>query len=229
MPGAQRQTVYRKQDPQITVEQVETRLREMEKAFRIRWISLMILGALATMFGPVAFGTLIWIGQFNGRRSAPPLPLVQVIGRTAMVLLPILFLVEWLTRGKFMENTAESLEEMGGWRYMPGVGRGITAAVFFEVCLWGPRMVIAGTKKIAGQAEHAAADRAVAATMVHAFATRDSGINIGELFTLTNGRDDVFGDVLAYLLYFEVIGMSKNADRVWMLSDAQRALKLKMT
>jgi hypothetical protein len=227
MPAATRQTVYRKSTPAITVEQVAARLREMERSFRTRWIGLMVLGAFATMFGPVVIGSIMYGAQFNARRVGTIHSWTAMVGRVAIFVLPVLFFLEWITRGKLFEDAAESYSEAEGLARF-GMGRGMAYVIFMEVCLWGPRMVIAGTKKIAGQGSHARADRNVAAAIVHAFVINDGGMGTGQLYPLAGGRDDVFADVLAYLMFFDVIGISKKGDRAWLCSDAQKALKLKV-
>lgn len=219
-------TVYRKPIPELSVEQMRDKLLAMERSFRARWLGLIVLGACATMFGPLVIGSIAWGGQFSAHHVGPIRPWMVMVGVTSAIMLPILFGIEWLTRGKLLESAADAYGEMGSWRYVTGANRGMAGLVFFEICLWGPRMVIAGSKKIAGQSKHADADRNVAATIVRAFALRDEGINTGELFTLSGGNDAIFGDALAYLLFLDLIGISKAGDRAWLLSQARRALDL---
>jgi hypothetical protein len=227
MPSTTRQTVYRKPGPSITVEQVAARLREMERSFRTRWIGLLALGAVAAMIAPVIIGSIMYGGQFSVRHVGPIHSWTAMVGRVAIFALPILFGLEWITRGKLLEDAAESYSEAEGLARF-GMGRGMAYIIFMEVCLWGPRMVIAGTKKIAGQGKHAGADRNVAAAIVHAFVINDGGMSTGQLYPLAGGNDDVFSDVLAYLMFFDVVDISKKGDRAWLCSDAQKALKLQI-
>ena len=94
--------------------------------------------------------------------------------------------------------------------------------VLVELCLWGPRMVIAGAKKLHHLGRHRGADRALAAELLAALANRGEGMPTAELYPLAHGRDDAFGDSLAYLLFHDLIGISKSGDRAWLLSEQDR-------
>ena len=106
---------------------------------------------------------------------------------------------------------------------MRGAAQGL---VLVELCLWGPRMVIAGTKKLHHLGRHRGADRALAAELLAALANRGEGMPTAQLYPLAHGRDDAFGDSLAYLLFHDLIGISKSGDRAWLLSEARRSLRL---
>jgi hypothetical protein len=212
----------------VTPEQLADKLRRNERSFRTRWLTLIALGAMVTMILPLLISSLMWITQFSSRRGGPPETWMFITFKVCAVALPVLLLLEWLTRGKLMEKTAETVGGMGPVvpRVVPGVGRGIAIVAFIEMGLWGPRMVIAGTRRIFGISKQAGADRALAAKMLHALLVRGEGLPTAQLYPLANGRDDAFGDALGYLLFFDLIGISKAGDRAWMLGDAKRTLKL---
>src|SRR5207245_712297 len=93
--------------------------------------------------GPVLFGTLIWLKQFDARGSGEIHSWTNRVFLTGVIFLPILFLIEWATRGKMFEEGAEAL---GDSARLPGVRGAAQGLVLVELCLWGPRMVIAGAK-----------------------------------------------------------------------------------
>jgi hypothetical protein len=228
MPPSRPQTAYRPPASRLTAEQVADKLRRNESAFRTRWIILIALGAIVTMLVPLVIAALKWSAQAM-RRNPPPQSFMMIAFQVCAIALPIFFLLEWITRGKLMEKTAETVGDLGlssGARLMPGVGRGVAVIAFIEFCLWGPRMVIAGSKRIFGMSRHRGADRALAGKMLHALIVKGEGLPTAKLYPLADGRDDAFSDALAYLLFFDLIGISKTGDRAWMLGDAKRTLKL---
>ena len=87
-------------------------------------------------------------------------------------------------------------------------------------------MVISGIKRLANQGSHRRADRVLAAKMVHAMHVRGQGLPTASLYPLANENDRAFSDALAYLMFYEVIGISKTGDRAWIASEAAKAMKL---
>jgi hypothetical protein len=208
--------------PRHSADTLLPKLKKLDTSFRSRWFALLILGAIVSMIGPVIFGTLFWMRQFGRRHSGEYHTWLWEVGMVCVWFLPIMFFVEWVTRGKLLENTVEETSDMG--RFV--AGRMVAGAVFVEVCLWGPRMVTGGVRKQIGLTRHRHADRALAAAMISEMANRGDGLPIGELFALAQNRDDAFGDALAYLMFHDLADVSKSGDRVWLCSDGKKALGL---
>src|SRR2546430_6753041 len=123
-----------------TASDLRAKLARMEQSFLARWLLLVLAGAAFCLIGPVLFGTLIWLHQFGERGGEIHSWLNRVVV-TGVIFLPILFLLEWATRGKMFEEGAETL---GDSVRLPGVRGAAQGLVIVEMCLWGPRMVIAG-------------------------------------------------------------------------------------
>jgi hypothetical protein len=134
--------------------------------------------------------------------------------------LPILFLIEWATRGKLMENTVDEAGDMP--RFIGG--RVVAGAFLAEMCLWGPRMVTGGVRKNVGLTRHRKADRLLASAMLAELLNRGESLPIGALYALAQGRDDAFADALAYLMFHDLLDTSKNGDRAWLTSEGKKAL-----
>jgi hypothetical protein len=227
MPAMTRAPASLTAKPRISVDDCQSRLAAMQRDFRARWIGLLALGAIVCMIGPVVIGSAIWAKQFGRRRGVvlghAAHSWVACVGMTALWFLPILFVIEWLTRGKLLESVTDAAQDS----YHPlFAGRALGGAFFVEVCLWGPRMVIGGTRRILDQSKHAGADRLLCAKIVHALAIRGEGAATAELFRHADGRDIAFGDALGCLMFYDVIGISKNGDRAWLLSEAKKTLHL---
>jgi hypothetical protein len=218
----------------VTIDALLAKLRAMERGFATRWMMLAFGGGVVCLIGPAIFGTFYWLRQFRGGgvRIAETHTWIGAVSLTAAWFLPVLFFIEWVTRGKLLENTLDTAGDMGfsyGNRMVGGgyfAGRAMTGAMLIEICLWGPRMVIGGAKRLFSRTQHASADRNLAAKMLHAMLLRGEGLPTAQLYPLANGRDDAFSDALAYLLFFDLIGIAKAGDRAWITSEGKRALKL---
>ena len=223
MPTANTTTRYAAAMPRQSADAVLPKLRKLDGSFRARWFALMIAGALVSMIGPVIFGTAMWMRQY--RAGGLGIGVVQQpwwwhVVMAALWFLPILFFIEWITRGKLLESTVEDAGDMP--RFIGG--RMVAGAFFVEMCLWGPRMVTGGVRRQIGLTRHRNADRALSAAMIAELLNRGDGLPIGELFALAHGRDDKFGDALAYLMFHDLADVSKKGDRVWLCSDGKKAL-----
>jgi hypothetical protein len=206
--------------PRVTAVDMLARLRRLEAGFRGRWTLLILAGAAFCLIGPVLFGSGLWLKHST---ETPHHGWWFWVGATALWFLPIMFVVEYMTRGKMFEEGAEAL---GDAARLPG-GRGAAQGlVLVEMCLWGPRMVIGGTKKLYGLGQHRRADRKLASELLAVLANRGEGMPTAQLYPLANGNDDAFGDCLAFLLFHDLIGISKQGDRAWLLSEAKRSLRL---
>lgn len=206
--------------PRHTADTILAKLKALDKNFRVRWFALFMLGAIVSLFGPIIFGSLFWMRQFGRHHVSMHHSWLWHVGFTCLWFLPILFFIEWVTRGKLLENTVEEVDGMG--RFIGG--RVVAGAVFVEVCLWGPRMVSGGVRKQFGLSRHRRADRALAAAMYAELLNRGEGLPIGELFVLAQNRDEAFSDALAYLMFHDLVDVSKSGDRVWLTSEGKKTL-----
>src|SRR5215212_4905089 len=85
--------------------ELRPKLARMENSFVTRWLLLVIAGAAFCAIGPVVVGSIIWLKGI-GESHRTWLATVCV---TALWFLPILFLIEWATRGKMLEEGAQTL------------------------------------------------------------------------------------------------------------------------
>jgi hypothetical protein len=209
--------------PRQTLDTVLPKLKKLDASFRGRWLALLFVGALVSMIGPVIFGSAMWIRQY--RAGGVGIGIVQHawwwhLGMVCLWFLPILFLVEWLTRGKLMEDTVAEAGDMP--RFIGG--RMVAGAFFVEMCLWGPRMVTSGVRKQIGLTSHRHADRTLAASMLAELLNRGEGMPTGDLYVLAKNDGDAFESSLAYLMFHELVDISKSGDRVWLLSEGKKTL-----
>jgi hypothetical protein len=214
--------------PRLSHEQFVAYLQRMERGFSTRWTMLLIGGAIVTLFGPVAIGSIVWLAQFGRHAPGEIRSWSDIVLTVACIVIPIQFLLEWLTRGKLIETVAEGLAEASSPLTYAIRGRATVGIVFIEMCLWGPRMFNAAWGKLlaAGRQKHA--DRAVAAKILGTLFDRE-GLTTAELMSQTTKDADAFGSALGYLMFHDLIGISKSGDRAWILSDAKRSLEKSAT
>src|SRR5918993_1445108 len=100
--------------PRQTAETILPKLKKLDSSFRARWLALLVAGALVSMIGPVIFGTATFIRQFRaGGLGIGDVqhPWLWHVGFACVWFLPILFFIEWITRGKLLENTVDATSD----------------------------------------------------------------------------------------------------------------------
>jgi hypothetical protein len=212
--------------PRFTADALTAYLVGYDRSFRTRWLLLMTLGLVVTLFGPVAIGSIIWFAQFSDRHIGETRSWLDVVVTTGAIVIPIQFLLERLTRGKLLESMAESLGESSSPLTYMVRGRATVGIVFVEACLWGPRIFNAGWKRIRGLSLQGRASRATAGKILESLLQRDGGITTADAMVASGTLDDnAFGDALGYLMFLDFVDLSKTGDRVWASSDARRAIE----
>ena len=144
-------------------------------------------------------------------------PWYEMVLLTACWVVPILFLFEWITRGLFFENSAESLAESSFF-----VRRSAAGLVFIEVCLWGPRMSLASFRRARAVRSCRGYDHQFAAGMLAKLLRDEGGMPTTQVMDATN---DTAVASLAYLSFHDWIDIARDGDRVWILSEARGILK----
>ena len=201
-------------------------LRKRDRAFIIRWITLAILGFLVLWVGPVIVGTIVYLARMRESYT----PWVTCFFWTSLIVIPTLFFFEWLTRGKFFEGTIEGLGDTADYGYYANVatfharGRVAAGALAIVICLWGPRMVIAGFRRIAALSSVKPADHAPAAAIVAQLMRQDEGQPTAQVMTAAQLQQDEFSCALWYLGFQEVVGISQDGLRLWVLSEARKRI-----
>ena len=230
MPG--KITVTRRADaPNTSVDpaRLAAVLKRGDASFVARWIVLAILGFLVLWIGPIIAATVAYLLRMRDSYT----PWLTCFIWSCLILLPILFFFEWLTRGKFFDNTIDGMGDVRDYASYGGAGayhafylRGRIAAGAFaiEMCLWGPRMVIAGFRRIAALSRVKPKDYAPAAALLAPLMRQEDGLSTGAVMTQAKLNADDFAAALAHLSFHELVGISQDGARIWMLSDARKKL-----
>jgi hypothetical protein len=198
-----------------TTAHIEQSLRAHERRFRLGIIALLIGGAALALVGPIIVGSLVFLKQFR-RGHVASMSWFAAVGITAFFVVPLIFAIEFATGGKFIDDFAETMADRPFTVRRAGSG-----AVFLEVFLWGPRMIIAAFRRVSGINACKGHDRALAAAMLGKLLMRDESMPAGEVFDATNPAAVAS---LTYLTFYDWIDISKAGDRIWILSEARKRL-----
>lgn len=204
--------------------EIVRRLRAFDARYRTRWTTLLLLGVLVCWVGPVFFTMIIWITQYMAHSDAIDLPVT--FAWCCAIGIPVLFALEFATRGMFYETPdGASVDSMGG---DAPANRAGAFALMIEISLWGPRMVITGIKRLRSEGRFGNTTRKTGATIVICLAKcEDGGMGTAQIFTRCAVSDELFADALAYLMYHDRVDISKDGSRIWILSETRRRLILR--
>jgi hypothetical protein len=108
----------------------------------------------------------------------------------------------------------------GDWKMRGNVA---TLAAWIEVFLLGPRILLAGAGYFAARRRLRSVDLTAAAATLRVLVENDGGV------LMTKLRIEVdpsrLNAALHYLEFHDWVGISKNADRAWALTEARQRLR----
>jgi hypothetical protein len=202
--------------------QVASRLRRLDAAFRTRTFTLMLLGVLFLFIGPGLFTLIAWNMQFMAQGY--PTPPGEIFLICSAVLIPLLFILEYFTRGTFYSAPdAPDPDSMGG---DSPASRGGAYALVIEISLWGPRIIMSGLRKLREESRFSNDARAAGAQIIACLLkTEEGSLYSGRLLTTCALEDDLFADSLRYLTFHDRVGIAKDGSRVWLISEARRKIE----
>jgi hypothetical protein len=201
------------------------RLRREDVMFRVRWVCLFGLG-LATLW--LATYLVAWCAYAlrDGAPRGASWP--GTLACCAVIVVPILFAIEHVTRGKFLEEATDSLGLDGSSRltrgflysYWDEIGLVILLAIF----LWGPRMTLAAVRRLRAASAFATFSPAAGAAVLTALLPHDDGQPSADVLLQTQLDPPAFSDALAYLAFHDYVGIARDGTRVWLNTDARKRL-----
>lgn len=212
---------------------VEQLIRERETVLGMKLFAMAVIGPVVSLAAPAAVaGLVILVDQrWDLRWGFSFLPVFCVC---ALVLVPVLFFLEWRTRGEFFLDTArdwglgDNVNDLGmiqtsshgEWELQTAAA---TWAAYVEIFLLGPRITLNCVREIRIRRNLGPLDERRAADVVAALLDHDSGINPRTLLRLNETPDDL-RPTLLLLVLLNIIDVSKDGQRVWILTEARRAL-----
>ena len=137
-----------------------------------------------------------------------------------VVCLPLLFWIAYKLQGSVLEATVPGSDLLQtriiGRRVIP-------LLVVGEVANIGPRLVLWGVSQVRGRSAFGPMSHERVGTALLTLVAADGGISPAKLI-LPGESADQLEPLLGVLLYFELADISKNADRVWVTTEAKRKL-----
>jgi hypothetical protein len=201
-------------------------VKERELSYQAAATTMFLAGAAALVVGEMLLATFVCtVAQRFHPRGHAVLTWWNCFVGVLTLLTPLLFWWERRTAGRWFEEeiAGQGAARAGLWQ---SASRGewelrtsaASLAGFIEILLWGPRMIISACARWREKSNNALVTDAAA--VVHYLRLFDGGIGVHELPTARPQP------VLRYLVARDWVGVSKAADRVWLLSDARKKLNL---
>ena len=140
----------------------------------------------------------------------------------AVLFLPLLFLLAIKVQGSVLEATVPGSDLL----QTRIIGGRVVGVLFIaEMANVGPRLTLWGISQVRGRSAFGTLphDRVAAALLT--LADADTGISPAKLL-LPGESADMLEPILGTLLYFDLADISKNADKVWITTEAKKKLGL---
>ena len=189
---------------------IDAAIRQRERAFEVSAWTMLASGSAATLVLPAAVAAVV--AKVPGPAAGHVL-LASAIAFAASLalLLPVLFWMERLTRGQWLDSDDEAAED-------GAVSAPVPVAGVIELLLWGPRTIVAALRRRRQRVHANVLTEAASLIAYLRHFPEDEGVGTDELPTIRPRP------VLAYLASRAWVGISADGRRVWLRSDARRAL-----
>jgi hypothetical protein len=225
----------------IGIETIRRHLDERAELRRRTEAMQIALGIPLCLVGPVVIGTMLWAA--SSMLIHTWLPWWLIVSGLSMVMIPLLFRMERKTGGDYLSESMREISvrypdarlimsgEYLGVSAAAGLGLatvimnpGTVSAMFVEVFLAGPRMVLRSRsqRRMAKALERV--DKHRTAEVVSKMLSRVGGMPPEEL--LKDGAR--IGDVLpsvTWLSFYGWIGVTAKVDRVFLFTESREALR----
>jgi hypothetical protein len=139
-----------------------------------------------------------------------------------IVTLPISFAIAHYLKGSILEATVPDSAFMESRMGARMVGPALVVA---EIANFGPRLVLYGIKTLQNHHWIGQPQPARIAAAVAVMVTADAAVTPVKLL-LSGETADQLEPVMAFLLYHELVDMSKTGDRLWLTTEGKRKLGL---
>ena len=201
-------------------------LRRRDTTHKAAAVLKLVVGVFVSFLAPLILASIICNAAWRVARVDLSWALVFVF--TSVVLIPLLYLLEHRTRGRFFEDEARAMaidhgakaSSHGEWMYRSDRA---AWAFYIEVFLFAPRVTFEGLADLRSIRNLGAANMERAADLVELLLAGEGSFATAKLRQpLDNPRD--FALVLNFLQFHDWIDISKDGKRVWLRTEAKRAL-----
>lgn len=209
------------------------RLKRQDLLFRVKVAAMFLCGIPLSLVGPLVLGTIFWMAL---RLWGFGFDWSLCFWAAAVVVIPLLYRLEARTGGSFLSQAAEDMSPTGplppiAMLNFGGVGMlgaalanpRASAAGLTDVFLFGPRMVVSAWRQVRVRRLSAGLDLGRAAAAIQALAAVNAGIPTDQLLA-TGESQQALSRVLAFLVFFDWIGIAHDGAKVWLLTQARKSL-----
>jgi hypothetical protein len=219
---------YRTPANELKLRRIATALKAREGMFWIKVVGMLGVGAPASFVGPLVVTS---IARKLCDALEYPVSGLTLLNLSCLTVLPLLYWVEARTRGNFLAEelqaqgtTGEDVYRTSSYGEWELRRTAVVYAVYIEVFLYGPRMVIGGLRRLRARARLRGPAIHRAAEIVMFLAVVDGGVSVESLRRSESPRE--LRQTLLYLQLHEWVDRGDRGRRVWLLSTARRRLKI---
>jgi hypothetical protein len=216
-------------DPAL-LKRILTRLRNRQAGFWFRILAKLAVGIPLSFIGPALLACIINAALLRARVHDPP-AWITLFWISCLIVIPILYFVEWYHHGDFFLDTARSQGITSGsyftafvsysnWRYRNSEALG---AFYTELLLFAPKQVFSAVADFRQRIDLTGDQMHRAAQVVADLSTSDTSLPIAQLHRSGESNESL-RLILQYLQFHDWIDISKSGDRAWLLTTARKNL-----
>jgi hypothetical protein len=217
------------------LQSIRAHLHRRDSRFLFKTYSQLALGILVSFFAPLAIMFFAWIICWLWKWNCP-LWLFFIGG--AAITLPFLYRLELAAQGGALRHVADTFnaaasakEEPPSFKHVGVLGTEINrdrtpVSGVVESFLIGPRLVVAALRKRRLRAVSQDVNQDRVTSILDSLNRLDSGAATEKMLG-PNEPPEQLSKVLAYLLFFDWIGIAGDGSKVWLLTESRRELAQK--
>ena len=225
---------YRNPRDALLRDRLRAALTQREAMRRAKLLVMLLAGSLLSLVVPLLVTLLVLRAQQRWRVDLffEGWTLFLIL---SLALIPLMYWLEHRTRGRFFEDAVRSYglgDNVNALGMLQTASRGeyemqTTAAswvAYLEVALFAPRMTMSAVRQWRLRRYLGEFNVQRAAEVVQVLHVTSGGVHPRDLLRPNETLDELW-PVLLLLALHDWIGISKAADRVWLLSEARERLR----
>ena len=205
------------------------RLIWRDRLFALKAGGMFVFGIPLSLVGPFVISVIFWLAYLPWGHA----PWEWFFWGAFVLVIPSLYRLEARSEGNYLSQAAADFKP--GPRSIVTFGSvGMLAAALsnprpfvagiVDIFLLGPRLVIGAWQQVRIRILSRGVDRARCAQVLRSLAT-SGGVSPDSLLQPGESQEQL-ARTLTYLLFFECIGVAHDGSKVWLLSQARKALRI---